>query len=118
MRCNVTNPTIRTVVVNGEVKQKSEAVVLKLNGRVDIRLNVGETGEYDLTGDQIGYLEAHGIKVKCPEREAPPPVGSKAWRTAVAADGKDPDEVLAEIEAAKKPKAAPKTAEKAKAPGA
>lgn len=117
MRCTVTNPTTRTVVVNGEVKTKSEPVSLKLNDRVDIRLGIGEAGDFDLTGDQIGYVEALGLRIKCPEREVPVPVGSKAWRVALLADGKDPDEELAAIEAAKKPKPAPKKDEK-KAPGA
>lgn len=40
----------------------------------------GKTAEYDLTGDQIGILEAKGLGVDCDERDAPPPEGSKADR--------------------------------------
>ena len=106
MKCEVTNPTTRAVPTgNGGVTYKTEAVDVKLNnGRVHVQLMPGATAEYDLTGDQLGYLEAIGLKVKCPERDAPVPVGSKAWRAALTADGKDPEAELAAIAEAKKPK--------------
>lgn len=126
MRSTVTNPDPRIVISNGRKVDITGAAEVKLNnGKVNVVLGIGEQGEYDLTGDQIGYLESLGLQIACPERDdSKPPAGSKKWRAAVAAAGKDPEEELAKLNAAKaKPAKAPtppaqKPADAPKVPGA
>lgn len=127
MQATVTNPDPRHVRDQGGRKvDVTGPVDLKLNnGKVHISLDVATEGEYDLTGDQIGYLEAHGLQVACAERDAPAPPGSKKWRAAVAAKGLDADAELAKLTAPPKPapargaaRPANSTAQTPPAPGA
>lgn len=122
MQATVTNPDPRYIIEHGRKVDKTGVFSMKLNnGKVDINLGINESGEFSLTGDQVGVLEAYGLKVDCPERNANVPVGSKKWREALREQGIDPGAELQRIEAAKTEK--PKPAAKPKpttpsAPGA
>lgn len=74
--------------MQAKITAPPQGLNIKLGGGLNVVIDGGKTQNYELTGDQVGVLEANGVKVVCPEREAAPPKGSKAALAAVAAKGK------------------------------